>query len=377
MRKTRKWATKITRLLSVISEFAGNDGVTWAMLEKGMEPQARPLSNRPEIIARVVAAYKKAKSHQETVSEAYKGGGEWENIEKSRTVLLECVNGNNNAGLEDLLSNLFRNMLSRGMFPSYENFSKRNKFQKMVFLNEFSHDLETWRQLLGEKEARIEDVVYPDIGNPWGVKFGEGLIPYGVFRHHYYSKLFSELLGDIARPVVAEIGCGYGAFARYLLKEKKELAYIGFDLPEIVLVLSYFLLNCFPDKKFILFGEKEGENISMTDIEKNDLILMPISALPSLAGNSVDLFLNTRSFSEMDYVQVETYLNEISRVCRGYFFHENSASPISKGEHFEVVASEFPVDMKTFKLLYHSISPWVVGGGRYQEFLYGSRREDG
>jgi len=347
------------------------------MLEKGMESQERIQDNQPAIVDRVVAAYKKAKTHQESVFEEYKGGGEWESIEKSRTALLESISKNDNVGSAELLSNFFRNMLSRGFFPSHENFLKRNKFQKMAFLNEYSHDLETWLQLLGEKKARIEDVAYPDIGNPWGVKFNEGLVPYGVFRHHYYANYFSELLEDIGRPVIAEIGSGYGAFARYILKEKKDVVYIGFDLPEVVLVLSYFLLSYFPDKKFILFGEKEEERISMMDIEQNDLILMPISSLPSLAGSSVDLFLNTRSFSEMDYVQVETYLKEIARICRGYFFHENSGSAIPKGDHLEVVASEFPVDMKAFKLLYHSVSPWVVGGGRYQEFLYESRQMRG
>jgi hypothetical protein len=88
------------------------------------------------------------------------------------------------------------------------------------------------------------------------------------------------------------------------------------DIPEVLLISSYYLLLAFPEKKFLLYGE--GKPTSDYDI-----VLMPNFVLPQLADKSVDLFFNSCSFSEMDYNIVKEYLSQIERVSNKYLMHIN------------------------------------------------------
>ena len=98
---------------------------------------------------------------------------------------------------------------------------------------------------------------------------------------------------------------------------------------------------------------------------------MPNFQLPRLASDSVDLFMNTASLSEMDYHTVEEYIAHIVRTCKLYFFHENSDQETPKdASHIEVPSSKFPIPSDVFKRIYKARSLWGGGSGRYREHLY-------
>ena len=59
------------------------------------------------------------------------------------------------------------------------------------------------------------------------------------------------------RPVIAELGGGYGRLFYFLSQHFSEFTYIGIDLPEILCCASYYLMLAFPDKRFLLYGEAE------------------------------------------------------------------------------------------------------------------------
>lgn len=119
-----------------------------------------------------------------------------------------------------------------------------------------------------------------------------------------------------------------------------------------------------------MFGEDEETSIQLDAINSYDIILMPNFQLPMLASDSVDLFINTRSLSEVDYYTVKEYISQIVRTCKLYFFHDNSDREVSKGGgHVEVPSSKFPIP-DTFKRIYKSRSIWLSGQGRYREHLY-------
>jgi hypothetical protein len=167
------------------------------------------------------------------------------------------------------------------------------------------------------------------------------------------------------------MGGGFGGFAYYLLSSNKEVKYINFDLPEVLIIAQYFLMSAFPDKKFLLYGENGHQTISKDVIDKYDMILMPNFALPNVADNLADLFINTGSLSEMDYHTVEEYIDQIARITRKYFFHDNSDRPsLNTSGHVEVVSSKFPIPHDIFKRIYKSNSLWGGGSGRYREHLY-------
>ena len=122
-----------------------------------------------------------------------------------------------------------------------------------------------------------------------------------------------------------------------------------------------------PEKRIALYGEGEPKSV-FDNIDKYDAILFPNFCLPHLPSDTVDVFLNTRSLSEMAAETIREYLPHITRTCKRYFLHENSDKPLYRPEHTEITASAFPVN--GFRMLSRTLSPWRAGDGRYREFLY-------
>lgn len=172
------------------------------------------------------------------------------------------------------------------------------------------------------------------------------------------------------RGVLAEIGGGYGALGYYALLTPG-VHYVDFDLPEVLLVASYWLCGALPKKRIMLFGESDTKAV-LTNLECYDAVLFPNFCLRELPDDSVDVFLNTRSLSEMASETIEEYLRHVSRCCTHYFLHENSDKALESPGHTEIVASSF--SLPRFRMLSKTLSPWKAGAGRYREFLY--QRDD-
>jgi hypothetical protein len=75
--------------------------------------------------------------------------------------------------------------------------------------------------------------------------------------------------------------------------------------------------------------------------------------LPNLPDNSVDLFLNTFSLSEMPFEVIAEYIRNIERTCRGYFLYNNMdrEGVLNRG-HERVPCSKYPIPTEHFKQLY-------------------------
>jgi putative sugar O-methyltransferase len=230
-------------------------------------------------------------------------------------------------------------------------------------------DYAVWSDLVGEATPSV--LSPPPVGDPWGYVVDGKVVMADSLRHDSYAWRAHDLLAGIDRPVVAEIGGGYGGFAYFLLMRSGNATYINFDLPEILVMASYYLMSVFPEKKILLFGESPHSRIDQDTIVSHDIVLMPNHQLPGLASESVDLFVNTRSLSEMSYNTVAEYLRQVGRTCRRYFFHENSNTEKEKpGGHVEVPSSRFPMPEGVFRRIYRAPSPWAGGRSRYWEHLY-------
>lgn len=354
--------------------FHANPLAKLLLLERAMADCPNPVDNQHHqaIVQRVLAAYKEAKLVQWDVPLAYKPGGEWDDdIKTRRANYLKVLHDNDISGLTDLLKNFFRNSGVAGLwiYDYYSDIARASTFKKKRFVNSILQDFLTWKDLVDN--ADIHSISAPPIGNPWGYIIEGNLIMPTSFPHHYYASHVLNLLADIKNPVVAEIGGGFGGFAYYLLSSGKPVKYINFDLPEVLLIESYYLLNAFKGRKFLLFDEAKDINISLDVINSYDIILMPNFQLPTLASNSVDLFINTASLSEMDYHTIEEYISQIVRTCKLYFFHENSDRETLKGAgHVEMRSSRFPIPADAFEKICESKSLWGGGWGRYREYLY-------
>jgi hypothetical protein len=90
---------------------------------------------------------------------------------------------------------------------------------------------------------------------------------------------------------------------------------------------------------------------------------------------NIGIVFNSRSFSEMSWGTVEHYFALIQdRLQPAYIYHENSNFLLfpDSVRHVEILASEFPVDPRRYRLVQMNVSPFLGGGGRYREFRYES-----
>ena len=329
------------------------------------------------VLERICNAYNNAISHQANVPLPYQPGSKWKiQNERERHEYLQALKDYDFPTLLTLFENFFRNngsrsILRKTLYPYLTKQALYKPFIQMEFIVEVLHDIEVWKNYF-EKDT-VEDLRIPKIGNPFGYHINGVTVTGSSASSNYYAKRCNSLISDISNPVVAEIGSGFGGLFYYLSKENPNATCIDFDLPEILVIAQYFLMMAFPEKQFLLFKEQGSEKkITKATLNNYDMILLPNFQLVDLVDSTVDLFINFHSLSEMDSITIDEYIKQISRLTRGFFFHENSKSPhqIGYGKH-EVPVSKYPISPKEFKLLYKMNAIW--GETRYIEFLYSKK----
>ena len=322
------------------------------------------------MIKRIIEAYLKAKETYKTVPKAYKPSPMWRSFLTLRQPLIEAMNNRDEEATTKLLSNLFRSSITA--YTTFLRFwdavrdDDQDGIDDLIAWGEY--EIKAWK-FYSDKDYKFDELVLPQIGNPYGYTVNGIRILPATPRYHYYSQKIKALLHGIDNPLVAEIGGGVGLMA-YFLTRDSHIKYVEFDLPEVLATSQYYLMSAFPDKKFLLYGEQPVDEINSCLINQYDYILMPHFELPKLADGIVDVFHNCHSLSEMDRETIDEYIKHIARTTNGYFYHENSGYGLVKvvGEFDENSATQFNVPEDKFVRLYMMKSIW--GETVYYEYLY-------
>ncbi len=304
-----------------------------------------------KITSDVFEAYKHADLEYLSVDERYRTGENWRKfMEEARPNFYGAIQQSDTEVLSGLLNNFFRNELTGGTFGGKEGFDIfcDSEVEYQTLRDYFN----VWKHCVPDTPIRVLD--NPKVGNPYGVLIDDSIINANNFCNHYRSTHLNGLICDINRPIVAELGGGFGGLAYYLSKGSANFTYINFDLPENLMVSSYYLKSIFSDKKIKTY---DGSNLKLDreELEKYDLVLLPHFCLPLLQDLSVDLFVNTISLAEMDFINIKTYSIEIVRVTKKYFYHENMLDNGSAYKYYPT--SVFPA-LAHFKLLMNAPSRW-------------------
>jgi hypothetical protein len=140
------------------------------------------------------------------------------------------------------------------------------------------------------------------------------------------------------------------------LDKNENNKFILFDIPEVVAISSAFLITSLPNKKINLYGEGP---ISST-IKDFEIGIFPHFTIDNLENDSIDLFYNSCSFSEMDSASSRKYLSIIERCCRKYFMHDNHENDLSFRQidgslSKNIIGSKLVPDLNNFKLIYKKI----------------------
>lgn len=368
---------KIPRYLSYYAEDLGNmskyyrhyqkTAFNLQAFHKGFEDRLTQKDTR-SVSERVLCAYKASIKDQKKAATVYQLGGEWDHIlhvEYAR--FMQALETGNVEALDRLLKNFCRNECSRGLAMSSSFMAMRYRLlNKFSFLSEFHDNLTRWRKFTGE-EFIPENFSFPPVGNPIGLMVNGSLIPVSAPRHWYYARQILDLKPSPA--VIAEIGGGFGALAYYLFRQTKTpLRYLNFDLPEIVAVMSYFIIQALPDKKVGLYGE--AANLQQA-LSSNDILAYPNFSLTELAPKSVDVFFNSCSLTEMDEETVREYYRIIALATRHFFMHVNHDDDkiydkASGKRHIKI--SEYELPGGAFKAT--RFKQAAMHDERYFEYLY-------
>ncbi len=309
---------------------------------------------------RIFKSYRLMKSEQNNKSTLYKPSSLWQSqINESYSFLLESFEKNDIEKFLYFLQNF-------GIWDKYlgvENQNLIKKYNKNLFLKKFLTDevfggqLDLWRSF--NKKRDLNDLDFPRHGNQIGAFVENKFLVIGSCSNQMYAEILQHYLNK-KKNIVLELGGGYGKLAYYMLKQNFNITYFNFDIPETLVLSSYYLSKCFPNKNNFFYGEANfNRNISL----KYDLIFLPSWEIENIDNDSVNLAINKNSLGEMDPDAAENYLKHIHRTSK-YFFsmnHEYFRNYFSDGKK-SLINSEYNLNGR-FKQL---IRYYDLGHGTYE-----------
>jgi hypothetical protein len=307
-----------------------------------------------ELAGNLLKLYLACRKALDAAGPVYQVGKNWEGFLRfTRGELYAAIRARDLRALHGLLAQFWRNGLGAGINGSaeaYRTFAALPEADAYASLRPYVTAL---IQGLGQ-DVDPADLALPPMGNPFGVRLGGALVHENYIMNYFRATSLSRLLDSHEAPVVAEIGGGAGYFALALLKQNPHITYIDFDLPEVLLVEAYVLSLAFPERRILYFdGSTRPLNRALFDAY--DIILMPTCMLAQLEDESVDLFVNTISFGEMDLDMVGHFIREAERTTRGFFYHENLCEMNYDYENYPTDC--FPVP-EGFMRLFSAPSRW-------------------
>ena len=322
-------------------------------------------NHEKEIIERIFQSFRKMKEDQKEVSHIYFPSSLWQaHIDNNYSYLTEGLKANDLRKFHFFLHNFGTWKEDHGaestilIRDNMKSLLGRKYLKNIIFLRQ----LNNWYWFYNNKKS-ISCLTYPSHGNQAGAFINGTFVGAGSFFNEIYGSMLSGLISDVQRPVVADLGAGYGKLAFFTLRNIERFCFIDFDLPETLCLAAYYLMKSWPSQKTLLYGE---EDYSQSMHDQYDLIFMPSYEIRKVGQNSIDLFMNKNSLGEMNKEATFNYINHISGATR-YFFHMNHDiyPNIYSNNERGLLGHEYPVPKDKFKLLfrYPDVGPMLYRGG--------------
>ena len=276
-----------------------------------------------DLAKRIFDFYKLIKKEEVSKNEIYRPSTLWQrHIDRDFKFLIESYNKND---LEQFTLFL-QNFGNWNNYLGIENQILIKKYNKNILLRKFLKD----EMLLGQYnfwkffnlKEDLSEVNFPRYGNQIGATIGENFFVLGSFFNEIYAKILSGVIDQNKRNTILDIGAGYGKFGYYILKKIKNITFIDIDIPENLILASYFLSKSFTSKKAFFYGEKKFDQ---SVLENFDLIFLPPWEIERISNNSVDLAINKNSLGEMNPETAKNYIDHIHRTSN-FFFSMNHES---------------------------------------------------
>jgi hypothetical protein len=279
-----------------------------------------------ELVRNLGAIFLEMKKQQAAVIPAYLPAPTWASILDSEwSAARAAIEIDDAPAFEKFLRNFFRNGGISGLWGDrrmFDIFANESPWSGIQRLSLFIRQFETWRREV--PTGSIDDLDEPRVGNPWGYEMDGRLIVEPSLEYHAQAQRIRDLVADVEHPVVLEIGGGFGGLARQIFRQIPGVRYIGLDLPENVVIQSWYLKRSRPDLRIAINQPEEANNL---DHGNFDAAILPNWELPKLQLNRLNVVVNVRSFGEMNQSTLQAYFSEIVRLRPDWIFHENLGSP--------------------------------------------------
>lgn len=160
----------------------------------------------------------------------------------------------------------------------------------------------------------------PSVGNPYLFVHGGRRYTHRWFKHVYSLGLLRKVLrGRLEAGFTSvDIGGAYGIFQGLLHQEYPGSHHVLVDLPEQLLLASYFLREYLPSSRIAGIAElAEAKTITREFIASYDFVLMPPGFYEQIAPGSVDLVTSFAALGELKRAYFDYYVNaEAFRTAR-------------------------------------------------------------
>jgi hypothetical protein len=172
----------------------------------------------------------------------------------------------------------------------------------------FARRLEVLRTLGGEALLVPES---PELGG-FGYTIGDRLFNIDTLK--FYEVLIAMERGGVLaairrteRPLVCEIGAGWGGFAYQFKTLFPRATYVIVDFPELFLFSATYLGAVFPNARMLFVGG-DASDPSIEGWRDADFVFVPHTQSNLVSTLPLDLTLNMVSFQEMTDAQVRGYV---------------------------------------------------------------------
>ncbi len=318
--------------------------------------EARPTETRipRDKLARIVKAYNRAMNDMSR-RDLYYISDEWVPIyNKYMGNVIESLSARDYAKIEKLYENFFRERLSAGLCGLPTNM-ERYYLKSPSIVNKYWYVMDACHRIK-VLETKVDDVTAaelatPRIGNPYGIFYDGIFVRSGADYQYYYSRKISDLLETCDQKRVIEIGGGYGGMASFLMKDKTIEQYVDVDLPETLALATYYLMNAFPEERFLLYGEG-NENDPLGDYR---FLMLPSFAIENIQDKEFGVAFNSYSFSEMSKIAANNYIHILGKLGPKHILHVNhTRNSVTR-------ADDFSFGDYGYSLVNKSLSEWNHG----------------
>tara|TARA_B100001057_G_scaffold477210_1_gene546129 strand:- start:1405 stop:2574 length:1170 start_codon:yes stop_codon:yes gene_type:complete len=276
-----------------------------------------------DLAKRIFDFYKLLKKEELNKDEIYRPSTLWQqHIDRDFKFLIESYNKDDLEQFTLFLQNFgnWENYLGIENQILIKNYNKNILLRKFLKDEIFFGQYKFWK-FFNLKED-LSEVNFPRHGNQIGATVDENFFVLGSFFNEIYAKILCSVLDQNKRNIILDIGAGYGKFGYYIVKKIKNATFIDIDIPENLILASYFLSKSFTSKKVFFYGEKKfDQNI----LENFDFIFLPPWEIEHISSNTIDLAINKNSLGEMNPETAKNYINHIHRTSN-FFFSMNHES---------------------------------------------------